>query len=260
MKTSTANSQKITAAEVERLVRSLTAVEKTNVGIEVTVPVAYGDGELVTVVVEHTKDALVVHDASFSAMRLSNAGVSFTPNVNHRLAELAARYGCKFREGRVGSAAESIEGLPHVVALVANAARAVADYAYEIKRLAETDFRLVVVEKLREIAGSRARDPDEFKGASGRRYRLPFVLNKELSRPEHFISTLAHRSNVPQVFATYSDLRGAWPAVERDAIYDDAAHLRDEDRTFLRTSDTATVFGWMEAEKRFKEFVRDVRH
>lgn len=260
MKTLTADSQKVTAAEVERLVRSLTAVEKTNLGFEITVPVAYGDGELVTVVVEHTKDVLIVHDASFSAMRLSNAGVSFTPNVAHRLEELAERYNCKFYDGRVGSSAESIAALPHVVALVANAARSVADYAFEIKRLAETDFRLVVVEKLREMVGQRARDPDEFKGASGRRYRLPFVLNKELSRPQNFISTLANRSNVPQVFATYSDLRGSFADVERDAIYDDAAHLRDEDRTFLKTADTAVVFGWMEAERRFKEIAQDVRH
>jgi hypothetical protein len=259
MKTMTVDSPKITAAEVERLVRSLTAVEKTNIGLEVTVPVAYGDGELVTVVVEQTSGALTVHDAGFSAMRLSNAGVSFTPNVSHRLAELAARYNCKFHEGRVGSSAQNVEALSHVVALVANAARSVADYAFEIKRLAETDFRLVVVEKLREVVGSRARDPDEFKGASGRRYRLPFVLNKELSRPQNFISTLAHRSNVPLTFATYSDLRDSWPGVERDAIYDDAAHLRDEDRTFLKTADTAVVFGWMEAELRFKEFVQDAR-
>lgn len=259
MKTMAADSPKITAAEVERLVRSLTVVEKTNIGFEVAVPVAYGDGELVTVVVEQTRNALVVHDASFSAMRLSNAGVSFTPNVVHRLAELAERYNCKFIEGRVGSSAESIEALPHVVALVANAARTVADYAFEIKRLADTDFRLIVVEKLREIVGERAREPDEFKGASGRRYRLPFVLNKEMSRPQNFISTLANRSNVPQVFAAYSDLRGSFPDVERDAVYDDAAHLRDEDRTFLKTADTAVVFGWMEAELRFKEFARDAQ-
>jgi hypothetical protein len=142
MKTLTADSPKITAAEVERLVRSLTAVEKTNIGIEVTVPVAYGDGELVTVTVEQTKDALAVHDASFSAMRLSNAGVSFTPNVVHRLAELAERYGCKYYDGRVGSSAESIEALPHVVALVANAARSVADYSFEIRRLGRS--RLVL--------------------------------------------------------------------------------------------------------------------
>jgi hypothetical protein len=260
MKTLTAASSKVTAAEVERLVRSLTAVERTNLGIEVTVPVVYGGGELVTVVVEQTKNALVVHDASFSAMRLSNAGVSLTHHVVHRLSELAERYNCKFRDGRVTCDANSVETLPQVVALVANASRSIADYVFEIKRQAETDFRLIVIERLRAIVGPRAHDPDEFKGISGRRYRLPFILNADLTRPQIFISTLAHRSNVPQTFAALFDLRGTFPDVERDAIYDDAAHLRDEDRTFLKSAD-AVVFGWMEAENRFKkEFIRARGH
>src|SRR5690348_12284537 len=102
MKTLTAGSPKITAAEVEKLIRSLTAAEKTNLGIEVTLPVAYGDGELVTVVVEQAKDALIVHDASFSSMRLSNAGVHVTSqSVRYRLSEIAERYRCTFRDGRV---------------------------------------------------------------------------------------------------------------------------------------------------------------
>lgn len=260
MKTSTAESPRITAAEVEKLIRSLTAAEKTNLGIEVTLPVAYGDGELVTVVVEQTKGALVIHDASFSAMRLSNAGVSLSANVVHRLSELADRFNCKFESGRVTAMADSVESIAYVACLVANASRAVADYAFEIKRQAETDFRLIVVEKLRQIVGPRAHEAEEFKGASGRRYRLPFVLNENLTRPQNFISTVAHRTNVASTFAVLFDLRGSFPDVERDAIYDDAAHLRDEDRTFLRSAD-AEVFGWMEAERRFKEFVRDVeRH
>jgi len=254
-----ADRRKITAAEIERLVRALTAAENTNLGIEVTLPVAYGDGELVTVVIEQTKDSLVVHDASFSAMRLSSVGVSLTPHVVHRLSELAERYNCKFQEGRVTAIADSVELLAQVISLVANASRSVADFSFEIRRQAETDFRLVVFEKLRQIVGSRARDVDEFKGASGRRYRLPFVLNAALTRPQNFISTLAHRSNIPLIFAAYSDLRGSFPDVERDAVYDDAAHLRDEDRTFLKSADTV-VFGWMEADRRFKEFVSAKRH
>jgi hypothetical protein len=111
MKTLTAGSPKVTAAEVERLLRTLTAAEKTNLGIEVTLPVAYGDGELVTVIVEQSKDELVVHDASFSAMRLSAAGVSLTPHVVHRLAELADRYKVKFKDGRVTLSARSSGGV-----------------------------------------------------------------------------------------------------------------------------------------------------
>jgi hypothetical protein len=260
MRTLSADSPKLTAAEVERLVRSLTIVEKTNLGIEVTVPVAYGDGALVTVVVEQTRDAIIVHDASFSAMRLSAAGVSLSTHVVRRLSDLAQRYNCKFEQGRVTAMASGVDELTTTIPLVANAARAVADYAYELRRQAETDFRLIVVEKLREIVGDRARDADEFRGASGRRYRIPFILNAARSAPQNFISTLANRSAVPLAFATLSDLRSPFPATERDAVYDDEAHIRDEDRTFLRSAD-ASVFGWAEAEKRFsREFVSDARN
>lgn len=259
MKTLTAGSPRITAAEVEKLLRSLTAAETTNLGIEVTLPVVYGDGELVTVIVEQTKDALIVHDASFSAMRLSNAGVSLTSTVVHRLSELAERYHCKFHDGRVTAAADSVESLPVVVALVANASRSVADYAFEIKRQAETDFRVIVVDKLREIVGTRAHDADEFKGASGRRYRLPFILNVAMTWPQNLISTVAHRANVPVAFATLSDLRTPYLSVERDAVYDDEARLKDEDRTFLKSAD-AFVLGWMQAQTRFKDLARDQEH
>jgi hypothetical protein len=143
--------------------------------------------------------------------------------------------------------------------LVANASRSIADYTFEIKRQAETDFRLIVVEKLREIVGARTHDADEFKGASGRHYRLPFVLNVSMTRPQNFISTVAHRSNVPLNFATLFDLRGPYPDVERDAVYDDEARLRDEDRAFLRSAD-AKVFGWMEAQHRFQEIARIQGH
>jgi len=260
MKTLTAGSLKITAAEVERLIRNLTAAEKTNLGIEVTLPVAYGDGELVTLVVEQTGDILLVHDASFSAMRLSAAGVSMTPHVVRRLSELAERYNCKFKDGRVTSETRSLDELSQVVALVANASRSVADYVYELKRQIEIDFRTLVVEKLRELVGKRAHEPEEFKGASGRRYRLPFILNANLTKPQNFISTLANRSVVPTIFAALYDLRGSFPDVERDAIYDDAAHLRDEDRSLIMSADAA-VFGWMEAERRFKGYtIQDSRH
>ena len=54
------------------------------------------------------------------------------------------------------------------------------------------------------------------------------------------------------------DLGKAYPEVELDAIYDDTADIRQEDRSLL-TSAGAQVFGWMEAERRFKEFVRNAK-
>jgi hypothetical protein len=242
----------LTVDDIEKGIRALITAEKTNLGIEVAVPVAYGDGELVTVVVDQSGPELLVHDASFSSMRLAKLGVLLTPILKHRLTDFARRYHCNFQDGRVYALA-TMETVPNIVCLVANAARSVGDYAYELKQHVERDFRLIVFDKLREVVGDRAHEADEFKGKSGRRYRMVHVLNENKTKPQNFISTVASRSAITLSFGALYDLGLAFPETERDAIYDDEAGLRDEDRTFLRSAN-AKVFGWMEAEQRFKDF------
>jgi hypothetical protein len=143
------------------------------------------------------------------------------------------------------------ESLPQAVCLVANASRSVADYVYEIRRQADYDFRGVVFERLREIVGQRVRQYEEFRGKSGRLYRLPIILDPSERRPQNFISALAHRHSVPQSFAMLYDLGGAYPDVERDAVYDESGDIRDEDRAFLASSG-ARVMALMEAPLRFR--------
>ena len=243
----------INPSDVEAAVRALVAAEQTNLGIEVTVPVAYGDGALATVVVEGTGDSPVVHDAGFGAMRLTAAGVPLSKHVVHRLNELVRRYRCSLEGGRVVANA-TVESLPYTVALVANASRSVADYAYEMRRQAESDFRLVVFEQLREIAGSRLRQHEEFQGRSGRIYRLPTILDVAERHPQNFVSALAHRNAVPQGFAMMHDLGAAFPEVERDAVYDESSDIRDEDKALL-SSISIKVMSLMEAPMRFKGII-----
>ena len=119
----------IEPAEIEGAIRALVAAEKTNLGIEVSVPVAYGDGEIASVIVETVANGYMVHDASSGAMRLSVAGIQLSSHVTRRLREFAHRYRCCFEDGRVQAAAD-IGSLPQAVCLVANASRSVADYAY----------------------------------------------------------------------------------------------------------------------------------
>jgi hypothetical protein len=247
----------LTAAEIEKAVRALITAEKSNLGIEVTSPVAYGDGELVSVVVEQLESGLTVHDAGFGAMRLSSAGVLLTRTTIQRLMEFTQRYRCTFADGRVSSPA-TMDDVAQVVCLVANASRSVADYIYEVRRQAEANFRIVVFDKLREIVGDRVRETEQFRGKSGRLWRVPIVLDVSKSRPQNFVSALAHRHAVPQSFTMLYDLGQAYPEIERDAVYDDAADLRQEDRALL-TSSGVEVFGWVEAEHRFREFLRNVK-
>lgn len=241
----------LTPAEVEKAIRALTVAEKTNLGIEVTLPVAFGDGKLVSVVVERDGDHFLIHDSGFSAMRLTSAGVSLTKHVAFRLNEFSRRYRCKFSDGRV-SAPAKLDEVATVACLVANASRAVADYVYELRRQAEYDFRVVVFDKIKEIVGARIRETEEFRGQSGIRYRLPIILDATQSRLQNFIAALANRSVVPRSFAMFYDLQPNYPEVERDAVYDEQADIRKEDRSLLQSVGTE-VIGLSEASLRFRE-------
>lgn len=241
----------LTPAEVEKAIQALTVAEATNLGIEVTLPVAFGDGELVSVVVERAEDGFSIHDAGLSAMRLSAAGVSLTKHVSFRLNEFSRRYHCKFIEGRVTATAEPNE-VAVKACLVANAARAVADYVYEIRRQAEYDFRVVVYDRLRDVIGARVRDNEEIRGESGTRYRIPIILDALQSRPQNFVSPVANHGIVARSVAMFFDLKSLYPGVERDAVYDNEADIRKEDRALLKSVGTE-VFSIAEASLHFAQ-------
>jgi hypothetical protein len=248
----------LTATALENAIRSLINAEATNLGIEVTLPVVFGDGELVTVVVEPSEGGFLVHDAGFSAMRLSAAGVTLTRGIVHRLSEFARRYRCSMANGRVTATATASD-VAEVACLVANASRAVADYVYELRRHAENDFRALVFDSLKEIVGDRIRETEEFTGKSGRRYRVSVLLDAARSRPQTFVSALANRQVVPQNFAMFFDLGAIHPEIERDAVYDDTADIRVEDRALLSSAGVETI-GFMEAQRRFREMVKHASH
>jgi hypothetical protein len=224
----------LTPAEVERAIQALTVAEQTNLGIEVTLPVAFGDGEQLSVVIESARDAFTVHDSGLSAMRLTSAGVSLSKHVAFRLNELARRYQCKFVDGRVATTSDAAD-VAIKATLVANAARAVADYVYEIRRQAEYDFRVIVHDRLREIVGERLRNAEEIVGQSGARYHIPIILDQAQARPQNFVSSIPNRSNVARSVSMFFDIQSLYSGVERDAVYDNEADVRKEDKNLLTT-------------------------
>ena len=121
----------------------------------------------------------------------------------------------------------------------------------EIRRQVDNAFRGAVVEALREIVGTRARPYEEFKGQSGRTYRLPVILDREERSAQNFIAPLAHRHSVPNGFGMLFDLGLEFPDVERDAVNDKSSDIRPEDRAFLASAG-AQVINLTEAPKRFR--------
>ncbi|MEA2838837.1 MAG: hypothetical protein QOF41_167 [Methylobacteriaceae bacterium] len=243
----------LTPAYAETAVRNLVLAERTNLGIEVSTPVVYPDGDVVTVAIEETKEGLLVHDAGFASMRLSQAGIRLTRSAVLRLKEHASRYRCTFALGRVSAIAD-YTSLGTVSCLVANAARSVADYSLEIRQQLEADFRQILSEVLREIVGKRLRENEEVKGNSGRKYRLSAVLlDQTEAKPTNFVSAVANRHIVSPTFAMLYDLHQRYGDVEADSVYDEDADIRPEDRAFL--NGVGQVYSFTEAQVRFKEII-----
>ncbi|QQP90923.1 hypothetical protein IGS68_06785 [Skermanella sp. TT6] len=243
---------KVMPTEVERIARSLISAEETNLGIEVTTPVIYPNGNCVTVVVEQTRSGLAVHDASSGAMFLASEGIHFTRQIARRLAPLVADYGCKLDDGRVARNTDSTD-LAVAIALVANASRLVADHVLEVRRQTEVEFRHAVTERLREFVGERLRENETFHGASGRVYRVAnVILDAEQACPIAFIVSLASRGTVPACFSEMFDLKNAFPTVANESVYAEHGDLRPEDKAFLGQVSKVIAFG--QASTEFAKF------
>lgn len=228
-------------ADIENLSRGLITATTSTLGVEVTTPIVYPNGECSRVFVFAENDYYIVHDAGLAEWYLTNESVRID---RLRFPQAAKRYNCEYAKGRV-QARSSSEELGITIMLVANASRAVADFATEARRHSESQFRFVLTERVREIFGARLRENESFKGTSGTTYRVPnVILNAAGSDPLCFVMPLASRSAVASQFKELFDLKSAHPAVIADSVYDEDSDFRvEEDGWVLRQVGEVTPFG-----------------
>jgi hypothetical protein len=245
----------VTPEEIEAAARAIVSARTTSLGIEVTMPVVYPNGDLVTVAVTVDGGEYVVHDAGFGAMYLNSAGVRLTRQLTNRFGELAARYGCEFISGRMTRRC-SPEQVAMAAVMVANASRTIGDQALEIRRQTESDFRTAVVERVRDIAGPRVLENETVKGESGRSYQIPsLILDSSLSFPVAFVVPLPNRAAVPTRFAEFFDIRRAHQRVRRESVYDEGSDIRSEDLRFMQTEQVSELIPFQQTRIRFTQLI-----
>jgi hypothetical protein len=245
----------VTPGEIEATTRAIISARQTSLGVEVTTPVVYPNGELVTVAVTVADGEYMVHDAGFGTMYLNSAGVRLTRQLTQRFSELALRYGCGFIGGRMTRRCLP-EQLAMAVVLVANASRAVGDQALEIRRQTESDFRVAVVERVRDVAGQRVRENELVKGESGRSYRISSViLDSSQSFPVAFVVPLPNRASVPNHFAEFFDIRKAQERIRRESVYDENSDIRPEDRRFMEMDQISEMIPFQQTRLRFAQLL-----
>lgn len=223
----------IAKLDIKRAICGLITVAETNLGLEVSTPVMYPNGDMATVVIAQEGAKLLIHDAGLGALHLNKHGMKINRAVRSRIEEAVGRYGCQFVTNRV-TRRTSTEYLGLAALTVANASRAVADEAVEIRRSLETDFREAVLSNLRDMVGNRVRENETIKGKSGRSYRVSaLILDRSEKNPLAFVSAISSRVTIPSHLTEFFDLKNAFDGVFREAIYDDASDLREEDRILM---------------------------
>lgn len=237
--------------EIETLARSLIRAEQTNLGVEMATQVVYPNGDLVTVIVASEGTSFFVNDASFGMMYLSRLGIKLTAQQLNRARSEIAHYSCNLKDGRIFRRS-TLDTLPDSIALVANASRTLADYGVEARRLTDNDFRLSVIERLREVIGGRVREREPLEGASGRSYRVGgVVLDRGETRPVAFVEAFSGRNTVGDRFTEFFDLRQKYTNVSMVTVYDDSQRWNGGDIKLL--SEVSKVVRFSNSKRDFEE-------
>lgn len=226
---------RISPSDVEAASRALISARKTNLGIEVQMPLIYPTGDSVTVVVTVQGGDYLVHDAGFGAMYLTTAGVTMSRGLHTRLADLARHYGCEFIDGRMSRRC-SPEQIALAMVMVANASRTVGDQMLDAKKRPMAIFKREITEVVSEVYGSRVREDEAIKSAMGTTYKInALILDKDERSPVAFVEAVTDEQAVNRHFREFYDLEQTpeYANVTRLAIYDDRRRWRIGDVALL---------------------------
>jgi Domain of unknown function DUF1828. len=244
--------KELTVSEIETAVRGLSVARATSLGIEITLPVLFPGGDLVTVTVNRDGESeFIVHDSSAAMMFLASVGITLSSDTKKRLRHVVAKYGCEMAGDRVMRRCTR-DQIGVAATIVANASRAIGDHALELRRRVEHEFRELVTDRVRAVVGNRIRLNEQVIGASGRSYRVSNVI---LAAKEEtaiaYIEPIATRSAVANHFAEFADLDEN-QKVEKISVFDENSDIRPEDVKLL--SKVGNVVPLMESEKHLRRF------
>lgn len=228
----------LTAEYIKHSICELTLIEATTQGFEVTLPQIYHNGDSVVVVISVENDGYTVHDNSYAAMLVSNAGLPVGKRLADTVRPQIQMYGCHLHEMRVSKRCERSDQVAVCAALVGGASRLIADHALVSTQAPLIDFRASVYGKVRSIVGGdRVRTNEEVSGSFGSTYRISnVVLDSAKSEPIAFVEPIPDRDSIPRRFKEFYDLSqtAMHKNIERIAIFDDEKPLPSGDALLLQ--------------------------
>lgn len=248
-------SGKLSARELEGLIHALVVVHESNLGFEIELPLVYPTGDTVTVTVAPEVDSFVVHDSGTATALLSAGGVTLTSRLSGKFSELAIHYGCELINGRVIKRCLKAD-LPVVVAIVANASRAVGDYLLSAPHQPILDFKTEALDLLRETIGDdRIRKNENILGSSGSQYvASAIILSRDQQKYVGIVEPIRDRDAATKKFREFWDISqsSSLSRVERIAVYDDRREWHASDLNLLQN--VSNLVRLTDSKTRMKEF------
>lgn len=223
--------------ELHEAMASLIAVERTNLGAEVQLPLFYPNGDMVAVTVSAEQGAYVIHDAGNGVMLLNSHGMELTKKLKAKISSLASQYGCEFEYDRVSRRC-TLEDLAICAAIVANASRSVGDQILYQQERPAVDFSRDVIERAREAVGSnRIRENETFIGDSGYEYHVTAViLTEDQDHVASLLEPVKDHNAVTMKFRRFWDISksDAHAGASMLSVYDDEKNWNGSDLILLQ--------------------------
>ena len=228
---------------------------ESNLGIEVSLPALYPNGEHVVVILRAIDgENVLLHDGGFSLQAISPMGLSLQKNAIKHIIQYAARMGCSFENGRVTRKCPTTK-VAAAAMTVSNVCLYVASQ-FQVMQEVKKDFDSIVREALSKKLSEDVVTPNySVLGASGGKYNITAaILMPHDDKPRAIIEAISTPKSVSGRFRHLYDIKAnaEYSKVERIAVYDDTETFHQHD--YLLLQDVSNVVAFADFYKRVEAY------
>lgn len=201
---------------------SLPPLEMTDHGVRITTHCMYPSNGLVRVYVHPGRESAIVSDEGEAVGEVLAAGIELT-DATRLSRHVATDQGLLMKSGIIYTPPISLRAIPGAVPLVANAARDVAHWLYEHKKLRRTrDFRRLLTEYLVRMFDDKLAIDDRIVGASNKSHKFANVIRFPNGKKLIIDSVAKDPSSINARVVANLDVRSNNnPLVLQRIVYDD---------------------------------------
>ncbi len=225
------------------LITALPGPEATDDGVRVTTHCMYPSNGLVRVYVKAGTATIIVSDEGEAVGEVLSAGIE-VDDVNKVARHIVVEQGLFISGGIIHTAPIPIEFMPVAIPLVANAAKEVAQWFYDHKKIKRArDFRKMLTDYLEIAFSDRLTKDEKIVGASNKPHKFANVISFSNGRRLVVDAVAKDPASInSRVVANFDVRSNANPLIEQRIVYDDAEDWSAADLNLLNVGATVIPF------------------